>query len=163
MNGPIFSFIALIFSLAAVAAVGLGWWSLRSFNRLRKTFFQGTVTGDMESVINTLVENYNALRQHQAILEETLTKLKSNSRSAIQKTGIVRFNPFADGGGNLSFSLALLNDHNNGLVVTSMHGREQNRIYAKKIQNGRSEATLTEEELHAVELAIAAHQQETLL
>jgi Protein of unknown function (DUF4446) len=65
----------------------------------------------------------------------------------------VRFNPFADGGGNFSFSLALLNDYNTGVIITSMHGRQQNRIYAKKIEKGKCDIQLTEEEQQSILIA----------
>jgi hypothetical protein len=65
----------------------------------------------------------------------------------------VRFNPFNDGGGNFSFSLALLDSHNTGIIITSMYGREQNRIYTKKIEDGKSDSPLNEEEKQAVEKA----------
>ena len=73
----------------------------------------------------------------------------------MQKVGVVRFNPFDDGGGNFSFSLALLDGHDNGVIITSMYGRQQNRIYTKKISQGASETALTEEEQQAMQEATA--------
>ena len=54
---------------------------------------------------------------------------------------------------NFSFSLVLLDAHNTGVVITSMYGREQNRIYTKKITNGKSDTALTDEEQQAIEIA----------
>ena len=89
-------------------------------------------------------------QEQQAILEQTLLQLKNDSTFATQKIGLVRFNPFGDGGGNFSFCLALLDAHNSGVVITSMHGRQQNRIYSKRLLNGQSEVQLTDEEEQAI-------------
>jgi len=83
-----------------------------------------------------------------------LDALKQNMRYAITKVGITRFNPFKEIGGDQSFSIALLNDHRNGVVMTSYYGRELNRIYAKSIRNGASEHELSTEEKNAISQAI---------
>ena len=80
-------------------------------------------------------------------------KLES-MQHAITKIGIIRFNPFKEIGGDQSFSIALLDEQHNGVVVTSYYGRELNRVYAKSIQNGVSVQELSEEEKEAVEKAI---------
>jgi hypothetical protein len=65
-----------------------------------------------------------------------------------------RFNPFKEVGGDQSFSVALLNGKNNGLVISSLYTREGTRIYAKAITNGLSEKhPLTEEEEEIIKLA----------
>jgi len=67
--------------------------------------------------------------------------------------GIIRFNPFSEVGGDQSFSLALLNESNDGVVITSLYTRQENRVYGKPIKNGQSEYTLSEEEKQAIEKA----------
>jgi len=62
----------------------------------------------------------------------------------------VRFNPFEDVGGDQSFAIALLDQHGNGLVLSSLHNRAETRVYAKPIQAGRSEYTLSAEEQQAL-------------
>ncbi|MGB9680719.1 MAG: DUF4446 family protein, partial [Minisyncoccia bacterium] len=74
--------------------------------------------------------------------------------NSIQKIGLIRFNPFADTGGNQSFALALLNNFNNGVVISSLHGREGTRIYAKPVIAGKSKYNLSTEEIKAIEKAI---------
>ena len=83
-----------------------------------------------------------------------LDKLERDSKFSIQKTGIVRFNPFSGVGGDQSFSVALLDGHNDGVVITSLFTREGNRIYAKPIKNGSSEYILSDEEKEAISKAI---------
>jgi hypothetical protein len=161
MSPSLFSLAALIVSAAALAAVIGAWWNLRSLNQLRGTFFGGNSgSGNLEQVINSLVKSYHDLERRQTVLEQNLLQLKTNSNLAVQKVGVVRFNPFAGSGGNFSFSIALLDGHNTGVAITSMHGREQNRIYTKKIQEGKSETALTEEEQQAVNRAVEQYDRQ---
>ena len=145
--------IIVILSLVAVLLAGYCLWQVRSFNTMRKTFFAGKNAGDLEEVIKRLQTAIDQNRQQITTLETSLKDLNHNTSFAMQKLGLVRFNPFDDGGGNFSFSLALLDLHDTGVIITSMHGRQQNRIYTKTIQNGRCEIPLTDEEQQAINLA----------
>lgn len=70
------------------------------------------------------------------------------------KRGIVRFNPFNDIGGNQSFAIALLDNKNNGFVISSLFVKDGNRVYAKLIKNGKSDHLLSSEEKEALKKAI---------
>src|SRR5687768_6441655 len=80
----------------------------------------------------------------------------SNARFALQKFHLVRYDAFEDMGGRLSFSAALLDDHGDGLVITSINGRTETRTYAKPISNLRSEHNLSDEERAAIAGAVGA-------
>ena len=93
-------------------------------------------------------------------LEERLKKtdkklqiLEKNSKFFLQKVGIIRFNPFPEVGSNQSFSIALFDNNNDGVVITSLYSREENRVYGKPIKNGISEYSLSKEEIKAIEKA----------
>jgi len=93
-------------------------------------------------------------------LEERLKKtdkklqiLEKNSKFFLQKVGIIRFNPFPEVGGNQSFSIALLDNNNDGLVITSLYSREENRVYGKPIKRGESTYHLSKEEKEAIKKA----------
>ncbi len=93
-------------------------------------------------------------------LEERLKKtdkklqiLEKNSKFFLQKVGIIRFNPFPEVGSNQSFSIALLDNNNDGVVITSLYSRDENRVYGKPIKNGISEYSLSKEEIRAIERA----------
>ena len=74
--------------------------------------------------------------------------------TCIQKIGIVRYNAFKDVGSNLRFTLALLNNNNNGVVLNGIYSRDNSNIYAKPIKDGKSEYVLSDEEKEAIEKAI---------
>lgn len=83
-------------------------------------------------------------------LSRDLADFKQASRKNIQKVSVVRFNPFNESGGDQSFSLAVLDAENNGFIVTSLYGRDANRVYAKPVRRGSSTYQLSEEEKKAI-------------
>lgn len=80
--------------------------------------------------------------------------LSNNMSNCIQKIGIVRYSAFKDTGSDLSFAVALLDEHNNGVVFNGIYSREMSNIYAKPVNNGNSKYTLSEEEIQAVNKAM---------
>jgi len=85
-----------------------------------------------------------------------IDNLENILSKTIQKTGIVRFNPFSDIGGNQSFAIALLDEKNNGFVISSLFVKEGNRVYAKAVKDGKSEHSLSNEEIEAIDRAISS-------
>jgi hypothetical protein len=81
--------------------------------------------------------------------------LEASGRRAIQRVGLVRFNPFEDTGGNQSFALALTDSTGTGFIVSSLHSRTGTRVYAKAVSDGRSEGALSAEETEALRVALA--------
>jgi len=150
----------LIILLIAILSLILGVFCLirlLALEKMRSSFFAGSNGKDLEAVIRQMADNQNAMTGELDSINKTIADIEHRLSFTTQKIGLVRFNPFQDGGGNFSFCVALLDNHNNGAVITSMHGREQNRIYAKKISAGRAESTLTEEEISAIEEAVLQH------
>ncbi len=140
-------FLALLLSLWCV-------WQTRKTNGIRKTFFAGKDGGDLEDVILSLTQQLKSLEQETLLNSGEIKNLRETLGFTVQKIGIVRYSPFAEiGGGNYSFSLALLNAHNSGVVITNMYGRQQSRVYTKKLTDGKSEVPLTEEEIRAIALS----------
>jgi Protein of unknown function (DUF4446) len=81
------------------------------------------------------------------------------NRFSIQKFGMVRYNAFEEMGGNLSFSLALLDDHGDGVVVTSINGRTEARTYAKPVKSLDSSHNLSDEEREAIAAAASGYER----
>ena len=79
---------------------------------------------------------------------------------AVRKVGLVRYDAFEDVGGRLSFSCALLDDNANGVVVTSINGRQDTRVYAKPIVGGKSGYNLSVEEDEAIRQALERPREE---
>jgi len=81
--------------------------------------------------------------------------LEDISQVTIRKIGIVRFNPLNNMGGNQSFVVAMLDNKNNGFLISSLFVKDGNRVYAKPVKQGKSDYLLSNEELEAVEKAMA--------
>lgn len=88
-------------------------------------------------------KGFAEVRQRIALLEES-------SKHHIQKVALVKFNPFKELGGDHSFSLAILDGDNTGIIVTSLHTRDRTRIYVKEIKKGKSSYELSIEEKKAL-------------
>jgi len=104
---------------------------------------------NIEEVLAQLKELANSFEK----LSEELDALKKKSKFSVQKVALIRFNPFREVGGDQSFSVALLDGNNSGVVITSLYSREENRVYGKPVKNGESEYLLSEEEKEAIERA----------
>lgn len=103
-----------------------------------------------------LLAHQRQLRRDQEtfrLVADRLKVLEKESNFLLNQIGLVRYNPFSDSGGNMSFSLALLNNHGDGAVLTSLHSREGIRVYSKAVKNYKSEQSLTDEEVQAIDLA----------
>ncbi len=80
--------------------------------------------------------------------------IEARSRRSLQHIGLVRFNPFDDTGSDQSFAIALLDDARDGIVISSLHGRTNTRLFAKPVTNGESPHTLSDEESQAIRIAV---------
>jgi hypothetical protein len=98
------------------------------------------------SGVDALPEDVHGLRQEVAAL-------RSESGDALRHLAVVRYDAFGDMGGHLSWSVALLDDAGNGVVLTSIHGRSDARTYAKSVSGWKCEQQLSPEELEAIEHA----------
>lgn len=87
-------------------------------------------------------------------LEKGLGILGTELKSCIRRVGLVRFRAFDDVGCDLSFSMALLDAKSNGVVITSLYGRQESRVYAKPVKEGKSNYPLSPEEIEALHQAM---------
>jgi len=104
--------------------------------------------------LEEVLKKLRALEVNLGEFSQDLKELKVESKAHFKKIGFVRYNPFSGVGGDQSFSVALLNDHNNGVVLTSLFSREGNRVYAKIVEKGVSPHVLSDEEKQAIQEAI---------
>ena len=96
-----------------------------------------------------------SLEKRIAVLSEEMSALKESEKFHVQRTGMIRFNPFSGIGGDQSFSLALLNANHDGVVITNIYSLEGSRVFAKSIEKGGSKHVLSEEEKEAIKIAIS--------
>ncbi len=85
-------------------------------------------------------------------------KQQTQIEGSVRKVALLRYDAFEDVGGRLSFSCALLDDDGNGVVLTSINGRQETRVYAKPVAQGTSSHNLSLEEEEAIRRALGEPQ-----
>ena len=95
-------------------------------------------------------------------LHATDKRQETSLRETVRRVGLLRYDAFEDVGGRLSFSCALLDDHGTGVVLTSINGRQETRVYAKPVTAGTSSYNLSTEEREAIRQALDAPARETV-
>ncbi|HHU63454.1 MAG TPA: DUF4446 family protein [Clostridiales bacterium] len=119
-----------------------------------KKLMRGMNNKNLEAVINENFDNIEKSMARVDELEAQCNYIENQLKQCFQKIGIVRYNPFKEMGSDLSFSIALLDDRNNGLILTSLYGRDTASTFAKPIRNLKSDYALTMEEKKALQMAL---------
>ncbi len=122
----------------------------RLLNRLMPEGSERSFDQLLEQLLIKQEENRTLL----ASVETRLEKLHSLLQGCLQRVGLVRFDAFDDIAGQQSFSVALLDNEGNGVVITSLFGRTESRCYAKPVIQGNSPHRLSEEEMAAIRQAM---------
>ncbi|MES2416240.1 MAG: DUF4446 family protein [Patescibacteria group bacterium] len=142
--------IEIIFLIVSGLAILVGIvWIVKTEKRLNR-FFMGKKASNLEDTINLLQEEIVSLKASRNVIEKELTTVNTKLKQSIRGVETIRFNPFPDQGSNQSFAIAMLNEENNGVVISSLYSRERMSIFAKPIKNGKSEYELTNEEKEAL-------------
>ena len=127
-------------------------WIFTTEKRLKR-FFLGKKASDLEETILSLEKDIAKLMLAKEKTEKELVTINTKLRKSIRGLETLRFNPFPDQGSNQSFAIGMLNEENDGLVISSLYSRERMSIFAKPIKNGKSQYELTTEEKEALEKA----------
>lgn len=101
-----------------------------------KRFQVGKKEVDIATVLEKISGDQERFSQESKAIEERLTDLEKKGTLHFQKVGLIRFNPFSETGGDQSFALALLDEHDSGFIISSLHSRENTRVYAKPVKKG---------------------------
>ncbi len=128
-----------------------------SVSKLKKKytiFMTGNTAKSLENEIVGLFEDNKFIKASIEKNKRDIGMLFKNMESTFQKIGIIKYDAFNQVGGQLSFSLVLLDKNNNGFVLNSVHGAEGCYTYTKEIKDGTSEISLGEEEKQALDMAM---------
>ena len=128
---------------------------LKTLKRRVDSLTRGKDTESLEDIIVSYLERVESLEEGEEITRAALNAIKDNLKITYQKTGLVNYDAFREMSGALSYSLALLDKENNGVLISSMYSREGCYTYAKEIIKGESKINLSEEEAEALKQAVA--------
>ena len=138
--------VLLIFGVWLTALTLVLLLFLNFFRKLTKN----TTETDLKKVLEKILSTQSINSEEIANLVSRVSEIEAYDQFHVQKIGLVKFNPFKEIGGKHSFSLAILDGKDTGVIVTGLHTRVSTRIYAKAIKKGKSETELSEEEKKAL-------------
>lgn len=139
--------------LLCLAVVVLAASNLRSERRWN-ALMRGTDGRNLESILQAHLAEKERLEAEIESLQARVRHVEEKGRNAKRHVGLVRFDAFDEIGGHQSFAVALLDDRGDGLVLSTIVGRETARVFAKAIVAGRSERELSGEERRALREAL---------
>ncbi len=147
-NGTV---LVALFSFAWLTGLTFYVYRISShYNKLVK----GATGTNLKAILEDLLKHREVVGVKIEKVERSISQLNIEGRLHLSRVGIVRYNPFSDTGGSQSFSMALLNGSDNGIVVTSLFARSGNRWFVKEIINGKSrDLELSKEEESAIHRA----------
>lgn len=128
--------------------------SVKKLEKKYKKMMRGVNNKNLEKALNDNLDNIEKALNRS---EEAINECKSISnelKGCVNKVAIMRYKAFEDVGSDLSFSIAILDSYNDGVIITGIYSRHDSTTYAKPIDKGISRYELSEEELHVLNEAI---------
>lgn len=144
----------LIINVILLILIILAFLQINKFTKKYKKFMQGKNASSLEKDIMSLYEDNTFIKANVEKNKKDIAELFEKHKTTFQKMGLVKYDAFKEMGGKLSFTLALLDENNNGVLLNSVHSSDGCYSYTKRIKNGDSAITLSNEEKVAVERAI---------
>lgn len=154
------SALSLAVVALSLAVIALAVWlavvqrSAALVRRRLKRILNDNGTAGLDEILDRQAKVLEQLGQRVDAVNALERELEASSRLALQKVGVVRYNPFQDSGGDQSFAIALLDQAGTGILISSLHGRAETRIFAKQVTNGHSRYSLSDEEQRAIRVAL---------
>lgn len=150
--------IVVIVAAVAAAALLLAASAHRRLSATRRSLsiLQGTFEGStLVDAVATYIQQVRGIDDNTRALSAKQEELFNRLSRSPRNVGLVRYDAFDDMGGQMSFSVAILNDHGDGVVLTSINGRTEARTYAKAVEVGESDHNLSPEEQKAISEALS--------
>lgn len=157
--GPIILILSGLLVLLLVIAVLL-LRRVRQLDQRLAGLTRGREGDSLEQVLRQTLDRVDSVSRQVVELDGRTTGLEVRGRKALQRVGVVRYNPFEDTGGNQSFAIAVLDADDDGLILSSLHARSGTRVYAKSLTRGSTDLALSDEETEALRLARTARPPE---
>lgn len=146
--------LALVLAVAALAwTAGLAG-RVRTMGTARGDMARMAVDGDIPRLAAQIESRLEALERADERLRMDDSTISDRLSRAVRHVGLIRFDALPGLAGMFSFSLALLDDHRDGLLITSIYGRSDSRMYVKPVTEGDSDVPLTDEEADAIAAAL---------
>lgn len=133
---------------------------MKNLKKNYKIFMSGNSAKNLEDTLIKRLEQVDFLLDANAANEKNVKILSKKMNQTYQKMGLIKYDALNEMGGKLSFSLAMLDEKNDGYIINAMHTREGCYTYIKEIVDGNSVIVLSEEEQKALNRAMGKETEE---
>lgn len=116
-------------------------------------FMEGLSDRNIEELLDSCLDELKELKAKNRDIENHINYIERNVVQCVQKIGVVRFNAFDNVGSDLSFSVAMLDSNDNGVILSSIYSRDNSTVYAKPVVGGKTKYALSAEEIQALDIA----------
>lgn len=155
IDPAIYIFVLLFLILVLLVVVIVQGCKISKLIKKYDAFMHGKNAKSMENEIIALFDDIRFLKEAESKDAGEIRAIKNNLLFSYQKHGVVRYDAFREMGGKMSYSIALLNDNNDGFIINSIHSSEGCYSFAKEIRNGESQIVLGDEEREALNIALS--------
>ncbi len=152
--------LSVIIAVVAVLYGVILHIKLSSLTKKYKFFMNGEDGASLERKLSVEIKEIRDATEGLENLFQEQHRIKTVQNNTIQKIGFVKYNAFENIGNDLSFALTLLDGNNNGVCISSIYGRSESRIFSKPIVRGKSVASLSQEELESLNVALGERTNE---
>lgn len=145
----LFIIVVILFIMVIAAFKSLS----RMESRYRK-FMRGVDNRNLEELVTGYLDKVDKVEKNSDDIKELYRTLDLRVKECIQKVSVIRYRAFEDVGSDLSFSISLLDENNDGVIITGIYGRNESTTYAKPVDRGISRYDLSEEEKQVLQNCI---------
>ncbi len=142
--------------LILIIIIMLTYKSLNSLEVRYRKLMRGVNNKNLEDMVVSYLDRIDEVKQENEVMKQMYEQVNEELKTCIQKNSMMRYKAFDDVGSDLSFSIALLDGNNNGVILTSIYGRNESTTYAKPIDKGISRYDLSQEENKVLEQAMSS-------
>jgi hypothetical protein len=131
--------------------------TIRSIKKLEskyKRMMRGVDNKNLEELILGYMDKIDEVKENTEYMKQINEKLDNKIKNCIQKVAVIRYRAFEDVGSDLSFSVALLDENNSGVILTGIYGRNESTTYSKPIDRGISRYDLSQEEKQVLQQCV---------
>ncbi|MBQ9478125.1 MAG: DUF4446 family protein [Selenomonadaceae bacterium] len=154
-DNPLYVIIAFgVMMLISYAIIINLWMELSTVKKRYRQMMAGVEGSNLERMIAEHIELAESISNDRKSFQKEIDRLDAKLVKAITRLSVVRFDAFEDVGSDLSYCIAMLDEENNGIVISGIFGRDEARTYAKPIVKGESTYKLTREEEQALRNAM---------
>lgn len=154
-NMPFIVMVMAVVMLIMLCVMIKQAWNLSYMKKRYRKMMNGVDGDNLERLLMGHIDEVRHVVEENQRLDTENRRMDELLNMAVTRVGMVRFRAFEDMGSDLSYAVALLDAHNNGVVLSSIFGREDSRSYAKPIEDGKSTYPMTQEEEQALKEAMA--------